>query len=172
MSSYLGHCRQCDYALFVEPDQITTGEDWRKLYPGEARSVIKDGTALGVYAHCPTYGHKAFRLYQIQGKFNPDHECDQRCLQAKGNECTCSCGGANHGRGHIAKFEQAHIPESIHKNDVDASLTQNQDNLIRNLLDERQMPDDAREKAFARLEGLTKRQASAWIEKLFTLPRK
>jgi hypothetical protein len=27
------------------------------------------------------------------------HKCDARCLNAKGNNCECSCGGKNHGRG-------------------------------------------------------------------------
>lgn len=25
------------------------------------------------------------------------HQCDDRCLTAKGFRCECSCGGANHG---------------------------------------------------------------------------
>lgn len=28
------------------------------------------------------------------------HVCDSRCLNAKGGNCECSCGGANHGAGH------------------------------------------------------------------------
>ena len=27
------------------------------------------------------------------------HKCDARCMNAKGNQCECSCGGANHGKG-------------------------------------------------------------------------
>ena len=25
------------------------------------------------------------------------HKCDARCMNAKGHNCECSCGGANHG---------------------------------------------------------------------------
>ena len=33
-------------------------------------------------------------------KSNPSlHKCDGRCLHAKGQNCECSCGGANHGAG-------------------------------------------------------------------------
>lgn len=35
--------------------------------------------------------------------YNPNgskHKCDSRCLNAKGGNCECSCGGANHGAGH------------------------------------------------------------------------
>lgn len=27
------------------------------------------------------------------------HVCDARCMNAKGHNCECSCGGANHGKG-------------------------------------------------------------------------
>ena len=29
---------------------------------------------------------------------NPDHKCDARCEGARGPNCDCSCGGANHGK--------------------------------------------------------------------------
>lgn len=33
-------------------------------------------------------------------KKNPSlHKCDGRCLNAKGGNCECSCGGKNHGAG-------------------------------------------------------------------------
>lgn len=33
-------------------------------------------------------------------KRNPSrHACGPRCLNAKGHDCECQCGGANHGRG-------------------------------------------------------------------------
>jgi hypothetical protein len=36
----------------------------------------------------------------INFKSNPSlHVCDGRCLNAKGHNCECSCGGKNHGRG-------------------------------------------------------------------------
>lgn len=34
----------------------------------------------------------------IRYKKNPSlHKCDSRCMNATGNNCECSCGGANHG---------------------------------------------------------------------------
>lgn len=27
------------------------------------------------------------------------HKCDGRCMNAKGHNCECACGGANHGKG-------------------------------------------------------------------------
>jgi hypothetical protein len=36
----------------------------------------------------------------IYFKKNPSlHKCDARCLNAKGHNCECSCGGKNHGAG-------------------------------------------------------------------------
>jgi len=40
----------------------------------------------------------------IEYKKNPSrHQCDARCLNAKGRtmKCECSCGGKNHGRGSL-----------------------------------------------------------------------
>jgi hypothetical protein len=37
-------------------------------------------------------------------KTNPDHKCDPRCTGAKGHDCECSCGGANHGCDHRAGY--------------------------------------------------------------------
>lgn len=35
---------------------------------------------------------------------NPSlHKCDARCMNAKGHNCECSCGGANHGKGFNCK---------------------------------------------------------------------
>jgi hypothetical protein len=35
-------------------------------------------------------------------KKNPSlHKCDARCLNAKGHNCECSCGGKNHGAGSL-----------------------------------------------------------------------
>lgn len=36
----------------------------------------------------------------IYFKTNPSlHKCDARCMNAKGHNCECSCGGKNHGAG-------------------------------------------------------------------------
>ena len=39
-------------------------------------------------------------LRTIEFKNHPSlHKCDARCLNAKGHQCECSCGGKNHGAG-------------------------------------------------------------------------
>lgn len=47
---------------------------------------------------CPAEGcGKRARLRKVEGQYNPDRKCDSRCTGAKGHECSCACGGANHG---------------------------------------------------------------------------
>ncbi len=41
-----------------------------------------------------------FTLMPVFGVNAPDHKCDARCETAKGHNCECACGGANHGRAH------------------------------------------------------------------------
>lgn len=36
----------------------------------------------------------------IVGKFSESVACDARCTSATGPNCTCECGGANHGADH------------------------------------------------------------------------
>ncbi len=39
----------------------------------------------------------------ISRKSNPsNHKCDARCMNAKGSNCECSCGGDNHGAGNFS----------------------------------------------------------------------
>ena len=67
---------------------------------------VKFGTPV---THKPTYDREAKKWDRgyvkvtrtIQYKSNPSkHECDARCMHAKGRtmNCECSCGGANHGK--------------------------------------------------------------------------
>ena len=51
--------------------------------------------SLGI--HC--VAHKwALSFKEICGTVNEDHVCDSRCTGARGTNCDCSCGGANHGK--------------------------------------------------------------------------
>ena len=45
-------------------------------------------------------------LYPVQRKINYSkhpslHKCDGRCVNARGGNCECSCGGVNHGIGNV-----------------------------------------------------------------------
>jgi hypothetical protein len=101
----LGRCKECDYALFATNDDVKSDQ-------GVGFAAVKAGAGAfrvgnnGIFARC-TNGHKVFMLRRIKGTYSPDHKCDARCLNAKGHNCTCSCGGANHGRGHAVKVTAA-----------------------------------------------------------------
>lgn len=41
-------------------------------------------------------------LKALSATFSDKHVCGAKCLNSKGPSCECSCGGANHGSGHVA----------------------------------------------------------------------
>lgn len=50
------------------------------------------------YTDCPKCGGTS-KGHRVRG-FVSDEPCGARCLNAKGFQCECSCGGKNHGAGH------------------------------------------------------------------------
>ena len=187
---YLGRCKHpgCGYALFATPSQITYCEDARGCTPGGAPKRVGN---YGVCARCPS-NHKVFPLFQIKGTYSKDHKCDARCLNAKGHNCTCSCGGLNHGRGfaieHVTTStapavtaQVAHIAETVeHTGDypvIQHTISPAQVRLVLALLDERELPakgdlspEARREAGIAAAPNLTQRQARATIDFLKSLP--
>src|SRR5437868_697702 len=98
---YLGRCKHCDYALFATAEQVRLAESFKQVTAGTGPYKIPNYP--NVYARCPER-HKVFPLRQIKGTYSESHKCDARCLNAKGHDCTCSCGGANHGRGYAVQI--------------------------------------------------------------------
>lgn len=39
--------------------------------------------------------------HSVQGVYNAAHVCDSRCINARGHNCECACGGANHGNAYL-----------------------------------------------------------------------
>lgn len=66
---------------------------------GQRISLVSPVRKGGLSVTCPNCQQRAW-LKRVQGEFNPDHACDERCLNAHGNKCVCACGGANHGKNH------------------------------------------------------------------------
>jgi hypothetical protein len=165
---YLGRCKKCDYALFATPEDVREADNAKA---GGPPVNVGNGQIMG---RC-TNGHPWFRLKRIKGTYSKDHKCDSRCLNAKGHDCTCSCGGANHGRGHAVQVVEASaLPAQIAE-----PATPKQEAFIRRLLDQRVIPASStltgveREDAALRMldrKEFTKRQASATIEWLLSLP--
>lgn len=94
--NYLGSCKSCDFTIFATPEDLEEVEDFDGVKPGRAARVTK---REAVFARC-LLGHRVFPLGQVEGTYSEKHQCDSRCLNARGRKCTCSCGGANHGRGY------------------------------------------------------------------------
>lgn len=67
---------------------------YRETEKGEKRFPFND-------TQCPTCGkrcgHKGMNY--VEGQFSEKRRCDARCVNAKGPDCVCACGGANHGAG-------------------------------------------------------------------------
>lgn len=117
LTNYLGRCKDCDYALFATPESVKQGDN---AVAGGPAVNIGNGQIMG---RCRN-GHRWFQLRRVEGTFNKDHKCDSRCLNAKGHDCTCACGGANHGRGYAAAEVVEHAPEPVrhvHHTAVDAT---------------------------------------------------
>jgi hypothetical protein len=39
-------------------------------------------------------------MRRVKGEYNPKIPCNAKCLMGKSLDCSCSCGGLNHGKGH------------------------------------------------------------------------
>jgi hypothetical protein len=173
-TNYLGRCKQkgCDYALFATSEQVTHVENFSGVKAGQAPVRVGNN---GVFGRCKD-SHKFFPLKAVSGTYSDKHKCDSRCLNAKGNDCTCSCGGMNHGRGYAVEIMAA--PARPQSNEDQAS--EKQETFIRSLLESRIIPDsdkltgyDRKVNAVIMLKNheFTKRQASKTIEWLLTLPK-
>lgn len=151
----LGRCKACDYAIFATREDVKPADNLNEVKAGAGAYRVNNG----VVARC-TNGHRVFPLKAVKGTYSEAHQCDARCLNAKGHNCTCSCGGANHGRGHaVAVVEASTITAP-----VEDPATDKQINFINVLVDRLNLRNDkVQEKLDA---GLTKKQASAWITRL------
>jgi hypothetical protein len=62
----------------------------------EAHGIVVNSWHRG---DCPTCGKFYNRMYRkINGRFSEKRICNDRCTTATGFDCTCNCGGTNHGR--------------------------------------------------------------------------
>lgn len=177
-SPLLGRCKDCDFALFATREQVQPADSFRDVKLAGTPYQVGNN---GYFARCPSR-HRVFVMKTIKGTYSKDHKCDARCLNAKGHNCTCSCGGANHGRGYAVEVMTTAAPQVVQANSDE--ITEKQEAFLRKLLDERVIPDstdangffksgeDRRTTALDIIDTMTKRQASKTIEWLCTLPKK
>jgi hypothetical protein len=111
MAAYVYNCKRCKLGRRVEYPGAPVGfqrlphrldEQGRQVTPGAyimssggGRPTVYGGDPLGL---CPGCG-RVMTSGQIQASTRPEVRCDARCIGARGFQCDCSCGGANHGAG-------------------------------------------------------------------------
>jgi hypothetical protein len=61
-------------------------------------TLLRPRAQIAAYAACPC-GTEVY-LEPVRGNVT-GHKCDPRCTGARGVDCECECGGANHGREHL-----------------------------------------------------------------------
>jgi hypothetical protein len=68
---------------------------WIQAIGGGKPTVYGGDTEFGI---CSVCGH-AMKYGILKAFLRPECPCDARCTNARGHNCECSCGGANHGSG-------------------------------------------------------------------------
>ncbi len=81
---YIGRCKVkgCKFAKQVINTEIIDGWNIKKNYP----QAIE----------CPEHKRPVY-FEPVNYKHKEGHKCDARCMNARGPNCECSCGGENHG---------------------------------------------------------------------------
>jgi hypothetical protein len=54
-----------------------------------------------INGYCPKCNSLSIVGNRVVGTVT-DHPCNGACMAAKGGDCECSCGGANHGKNHLS----------------------------------------------------------------------
>lgn len=89
--------RGCGWRLRVNDATVITR--WRRSRNGQYRKQVTVETPWSL--RCPNPEHTGCRTNRvaIDGTYNPDRKCDDRCVNALGATCSCACAGNNHGIG-------------------------------------------------------------------------
>lgn len=101
--NFVGACRKCGAGNAVTKGlrvMITAkgqAHPRHALLVGDRILVTDDGVCP---VNCRACGERV-KLKKVIGKVGRDHECNDKCLSAKGPSCECRCRGANHGAGHL-----------------------------------------------------------------------
>jgi hypothetical protein len=113
IARYIGKCASCKTVrAFDAPraDGVESPYAATSDRDGTARRVVIGGRSMVVVSRkgtfraacgCPTEQPGwAVEYKQIRGTVDPTVKCGGRCTHARGQSCTCECGGANHGVAH------------------------------------------------------------------------
>lgn len=111
VNRYMVRCCYCKQTFAIE------GDAWRgslqvayELALAHGRACPKTLQRLSFRAYGSTDSKRLaqaaydtltadYRVTQVRGTYSADVRCNGKCTHAKGGDCTCSCGGKNHGTG-------------------------------------------------------------------------
>jgi hypothetical protein len=99
--SSIKHFAVCDGVTveLVSPWYSDLKKDFARLIgrPYRGEKLVRE-CQLFAFGLCPNCGKYHATTRRIQYGANPSlHTCGARCMAARGPNCECSCGGANHG---------------------------------------------------------------------------
>lgn len=101
---YLGSCATCDRPYRIDLGEKATSQQQCVMCPGGCnRTIVVD------------------RLAAV----TTSESCDSRCMGASGPNCSCACGGANHGAGWGTTATRLELESAV------ASLRARQDRLAK-----------------------------------------
>lgn len=101
----LFNCKGCkhtearEYSV-LRVEHYGPGGMYERRVWGRVNEFGREVTVSRDFINCPAC-KVAMRMAVVQG-LKTEHVCDDRCTEAKGHKCECSCGGANHGKAHLA----------------------------------------------------------------------
>lgn len=101
---YNGKCKRCGRfhtAMLHKINNVRVPSGWYPGYQSETGEILTgEGTPhVGPAVTCEC-GNRVM-LLPVKGITNPDVPCTAKCVNSKGFNCECSCGGKNHGSGGI-----------------------------------------------------------------------
>lgn len=80
--------------------QPATGRnnEYRYLADGTKRYLVEDHMNE---LRCPECNCSLPNGTRVKGVYNEKHACNAKCMSSTSGVCSCSCGGKNHGAGHL-----------------------------------------------------------------------
>lgn len=95
LDRYFGKCRirGCPFRRVIDGQPFVDGE--LIFYQGHNEAALR---RLGLW--CEEH-NTWMKFSQLEGRLNPEKECNGRCMGAVGPACDCACGGENHGKNHV-----------------------------------------------------------------------
>lgn len=88
-----GHTYAFDYQVHTRQTRMGMVVTLMRMTSTEARTETQDGF------RCPKCNSLRVQSSAVVGVYTEQHICNGACVSAKGPQCSCSCGGVNHGAG-------------------------------------------------------------------------